>query len=722
MANDKSDDESDDPKTFGMRNLFFGNPDNIELPKLPVAERSTQPARQLNLRPRQQITYDEEDDDFMGDDSDNEANEAGEAGEAGAVAGTGEADESNPIQTAFGARHKRPASPDTKTAPKRKRIEGGRAAQAKKVTADLDSEDEIIVQMKQKNFSDRDVAYQLVSEGRINYDRKTIATRWARLRKALAEREDQLLDEDLTDWHEGEDEILVKAYHRAARQVEHEVEKAQDKLWRYTSDLLRRERAASRYSPRACKQRYEALLNGTARIPPELDDDPAARAAERQAKIEAKQREKDKQERQKKELERRAKLEAERKEQQRKEEAAKRKARKEQEALEKKRKSFDANVERENKKKEVQQTKLDAKLYEERARQEQKLRKEQAAVKKAQDVERQRQSRQAITQARAKKDLELRQAKEAAARAKLEAIQKGREIKEMQQQARDASGARSRNWKGRSLFIEDDDMEDEEEDSNINDNDEKMGEGEATAVPESPSTGALSSTEAVVGSSTPNIPSFKPLNTPVSRSFASSGVDKISPRKNMSNEELVALLRERGTWVPARTGKKNMLSQLAVLDKKMHMDDLKKEMKTRGLKLSGSKADLIHRLATDDATRSSNAQDLGSNLRRVLSIGGEASTNASESRAESSTSAAPTPQTSGNTAGPTNEESLDGSDIVENVEQQDIEMRETDAPTAPAAPTSPTTGDLMDTGNDEALQTPQSESHSGDHFEAENGE
>ena len=104
----------------------------------------------------------------------------------------------------YGVYSKRPASPSSKTAPKRKRIEGGRAAQAKKVTADLDSEDEIIVQMKQKNFSDRDVAQKLVSEGRINYDRKTIATRWARLRKALSEREDQLLDDELTDWHEGE--------------------------------------------------------------------------------------------------------------------------------------------------------------------------------------------------------------------------------------------------------------------------------------------------------------------------------------------------------------------------------------------------------------------------------------------------------------------------------------------------------------------------------------
>ena len=58
--------------------------------------------------------------------------------------------------------------------------------------------------MKQQNYSDRDIACHLISEGRINYDKKTIATRWARLRRVLAEREDELLDEGLTDWHEGE--------------------------------------------------------------------------------------------------------------------------------------------------------------------------------------------------------------------------------------------------------------------------------------------------------------------------------------------------------------------------------------------------------------------------------------------------------------------------------------------------------------------------------------
>lgn len=69
---------------------------------------------------------------------------------------------------------------------------------------ELDSDDEIIVAMKQQNATDHEVANRLISEGRTRYNYKTISSRWIRLRNVLAKREDELLDEDLTDWHEGE--------------------------------------------------------------------------------------------------------------------------------------------------------------------------------------------------------------------------------------------------------------------------------------------------------------------------------------------------------------------------------------------------------------------------------------------------------------------------------------------------------------------------------------
>ena len=47
-------------KPFGMDNLFFGNPDNIEIPRLPSA---VQPARQLAFRTRRETSHDDNDDD-----------------------------------------------------------------------------------------------------------------------------------------------------------------------------------------------------------------------------------------------------------------------------------------------------------------------------------------------------------------------------------------------------------------------------------------------------------------------------------------------------------------------------------------------------------------------------------------------------------------------------------------------------------------------------------
>ena len=79
---------------------------------------------------------------------------------------------------------------------------GGRPALAKKVTAEMDSDDELIVQMKQARYQEKDIAQRLIDEG--HYHPKTIGTRWARLKKVMQVRNDELLDADLTDWHEGD--------------------------------------------------------------------------------------------------------------------------------------------------------------------------------------------------------------------------------------------------------------------------------------------------------------------------------------------------------------------------------------------------------------------------------------------------------------------------------------------------------------------------------------
>lgn len=89
---------------------------------------------------------------------------------------------------------------------------GGRPALAKRVTADLDSDDELIVRMKNAKYLEKDIAQRLADEGRIKYNAKTIGTRLARIRRKLQERNDKLLDEELTDWHDGDVRKILFQY------------------------------------------------------------------------------------------------------------------------------------------------------------------------------------------------------------------------------------------------------------------------------------------------------------------------------------------------------------------------------------------------------------------------------------------------------------------------------------------------------------------------------
>ena len=83
----------------------------------------------------------------------------------------------------------------------------------KKVVWDLDSDDEIIVKMKQEKYTDKEVVERLIKEGRTKYHHKTISSRWVRLKRVLAAHKDEMLDAQLTDWHGGDVSIsLSSAY------------------------------------------------------------------------------------------------------------------------------------------------------------------------------------------------------------------------------------------------------------------------------------------------------------------------------------------------------------------------------------------------------------------------------------------------------------------------------------------------------------------------------
>jgi hypothetical protein len=138
---------------------------------------------------------------------------------------------------------------------KKVKLNGGRPALAKKVTAELDSDDELIVQMKQAKYQEKEIAQRLINEGRTHYHAKTIGTRWARLKKVLQARSDAMLDEELTDWHDGDvrtvsdggfhgtdgfqDNVLAEAITKADAEVDKMKQEADAKKWKIVADKMK---------------------------------------------------------------------------------------------------------------------------------------------------------------------------------------------------------------------------------------------------------------------------------------------------------------------------------------------------------------------------------------------------------------------------------------------------------------------------------------------------
>jgi hypothetical protein len=89
------------------------------------------------------------------------------------------------------------------------RVPGGKAAGPKPIKANYDADDARIVDLKQQGYSDEYVARRLAEEGRIRYVARTIGSRWLRIRKALEAKEEEILEDEMSDWHEGEVCFLV---------------------------------------------------------------------------------------------------------------------------------------------------------------------------------------------------------------------------------------------------------------------------------------------------------------------------------------------------------------------------------------------------------------------------------------------------------------------------------------------------------------------------------
>ena len=70
----------------------------------------------------------------------------------------------------------------------------------KRVSHELDSDDELMMQMRENGFTDRQIADRLAKDGRVRYDQKSISTRIMRIKLAQANNVDILLREGYKEW------------------------------------------------------------------------------------------------------------------------------------------------------------------------------------------------------------------------------------------------------------------------------------------------------------------------------------------------------------------------------------------------------------------------------------------------------------------------------------------------------------------------------------------
>lgn len=172
----------------------------------------------------------------------------------------------------------------------------------KRVSAILDKDDQLIMDMREQGFSDRAIAEKLAKIGGIRYDQKSIGTRIMRIRLAQAANVDFLLDEGYKEWEiedvsecicsffnlqcvvtSTQDNNLMKAFAIADIETNYEIERVRAWRFRKVSEYMRRFNKDSLFSVAACRERYKTLAEGAATLPTEQDDEPDLRRAEREA-------------------------------------------------------------------------------------------------------------------------------------------------------------------------------------------------------------------------------------------------------------------------------------------------------------------------------------------------------------------------------------------------------------------------------------------------------
>lgn len=105
-------------------------------------------------------------------------------------------------------------TPPTPKASPEERIVGGCqpvGGKGKKLCAveDMDEDDKLIYFLKLAKWTEREIHAKLVSEGRINYNQKTIGTRFGRMRRFIVDDNDKRLEKGTAVWFQSEASSVV---------------------------------------------------------------------------------------------------------------------------------------------------------------------------------------------------------------------------------------------------------------------------------------------------------------------------------------------------------------------------------------------------------------------------------------------------------------------------------------------------------------------------------
>ncbi|KAF2761308.1 hypothetical protein EJ05DRAFT_497860 [Pseudovirgaria hyperparasitica] len=167
------------------------------------------------------------------------------------------------------------------------RVQGGRAAAPKAINTQADDDDAMLVWMKNMGYSDKQVVDAFARDGRTVYSTTSITGRYTRVLRAQENEYDELLERELVEWTAEDDEELMKAYQKVNEEIYAAFKRIRDKRFRMVATAMRKEVPTSKYSAKACYDRYNGLVNGTACIPVDVHDEPERVKTERDARVAA---------------------------------------------------------------------------------------------------------------------------------------------------------------------------------------------------------------------------------------------------------------------------------------------------------------------------------------------------------------------------------------------------------------------------------------------------